>query len=223
MDYKYLENKSGVYLIKNRFNNKVYVGSSENVRKRIIGHLSDLRSNRHHSKHLQKSWNKYNNSNFSVHILEYTTIDCLLKREKYWLDFYLSYNKNYGYNLCKFPENTKGRKHSEETKLKISNNRKGLTIGDKNPFYGKKHTKEFLNKISEERKITYKGKNNPNYRKDVLIEDIIEMYNKLKSTEKVCEHFKLTRDTIARRLKIVGLKFNRQRKLVDNHSSETNV
>lgn len=40
-----------------------------------------------------------------------------------------------------------GKKHSNETKQKISATVKELVTGEKNPFYGKKHTEESLNKM----------------------------------------------------------------------------
>ncbi len=43
----------------------------------------------------------------------------------------------------------RGFKHSEKTKKKISNSKKGTKIGKDNPFYGKKHTKQSLDKISK--------------------------------------------------------------------------
>jgi len=44
-----------------------------------------------------------------------------------------------------------GKHHSEETKEKISQSRKGKTAGEKHPMYGKKHSEESLKKISEHR------------------------------------------------------------------------
>ena len=45
-----------------------------------------------------------------------------------------------------------GKKHSEETKQKISNNRKGKCAGENHPFYGKHHNEESLIKISKHRR-----------------------------------------------------------------------
>lgn len=44
-----------------------------------------------------------------------------------------------------------GRQHTEETKLKISQNRKGKCAGTEHPFYGKQHTQESLDKMSQNR------------------------------------------------------------------------
>lgn len=45
-----------------------------------------------------------------------------------------------------------GHHHTEETKRKISESRKGKYGGENHPMYGKKHTEEALQKISENRR-----------------------------------------------------------------------
>ena len=44
-----------------------------------------------------------------------------------------------------------GKHHTEETKRKISESRKGKCIGEEHPMYGKHHSKENLEKISKNR------------------------------------------------------------------------
>lgn len=47
----------GIYKI--IINNKVYIGSSFNIQKRLIQHKSDLKNNRHDNQYLQNAYNKY--------------------------------------------------------------------------------------------------------------------------------------------------------------------
>ena len=42
----------GIYKIVNSINNKIYVGSAKNIKKRWSAHKSDLNKNKHHNKHL---------------------------------------------------------------------------------------------------------------------------------------------------------------------------
>jgi len=49
---KNLEGKSGVYFIK-AFD-LFYIGSSKNVRKRLMNHFAQLKRQGHYNKHLQK-------------------------------------------------------------------------------------------------------------------------------------------------------------------------
>lgn len=100
----------GIYKITSLHNNKVYIGSSDNIDKRIICHKSRLKRNVHHSDYLQNVYNKYGKEN-----LQYSVIDILdnslnkIEREQFWMDNYKSYDKNFGYNMSKIASsNTTG-------------------------------------------------------------------------------------------------------------------
>ena len=54
----------GIYNIKNKINNKIYVGESFNIERRWREHIEDLNNNKHHSYKLQTDWNKYGENNF---------------------------------------------------------------------------------------------------------------------------------------------------------------
>lgn len=60
----------GIYLIRNKLNNKVYVGQSINLVRRWREHKSSLRKGKHRCSHLQNSWNKYGEDNFEFLIVE---------------------------------------------------------------------------------------------------------------------------------------------------------
>lgn len=154
---------SGVYKIINNINEKVYVGSSKNIRKRCLWHRSRLNSNKHHNKSLQRSWNKYGEENFSFEIIEISKEEHLIQREQYWIDVTECYKNENGYNFNR--DATKpnlNKKFSAETRAKLSNSKKGIkrspeTIeklrimnkGEGNPFYGKRHSEESKRKMSE--------------------------------------------------------------------------
>lgn len=109
-------NTAGVYCIKNLLNNKKYIGSSMNLRKRLKAHLYALDANRHHSLKLQRAWNKYGYKHFSVEILEECdqVLDTLLFLEQKYLDLKPEYNtleKAYSFD---------GFKLSKEARDKIS-------------------------------------------------------------------------------------------------------
>ena len=168
---------SGVYIIINLINKKVYVGSSINIEKRFYNHKYKLNNNTHSNNFLQNAWNKYKEENFSFIILEKVDIriqntieenkKILLDLEQYYLDFYKSFIPSNGYNLCIKAHNTYGCTHTDETKAKISKILTGKTrsdeikqkisdmvSGDKNPFYNKKHTDETKKMLSELRSGT---------------------------------------------------------------------
>ena len=73
-----------VYLILNLVNNKFYLGSTNNVSERKRKHFNLLKKGKHHSSHLQYSYDKYGEESFIFIIIETTTEH--KKREQYLLD-----------------------------------------------------------------------------------------------------------------------------------------
>lgn len=108
---------SGIYQIYNPINNKRYIGSSINVERRLKEHLRNLEKNRHCNDHLQSAYNKYKDV-LQFQFLEECEPDECLIFEQYYLDYYKSYIREFGYNID--PEAKYAGKHlSEETKEKI--------------------------------------------------------------------------------------------------------
>ena len=74
------KNLAGVYKI--TFRDKCYVGSSKNLYNRLAQHISHLRSNKHHSKYMQRCYNKYGELEFNIEIIESLKYDEILLRQK---------------------------------------------------------------------------------------------------------------------------------------------
>jgi group I intron endonuclease len=94
--------KSGIYVIQNRINNKVYVGKSINIYKRMIDHRSRLNNkNKDENIHLIRAWHKYGKDNFYYYVIEYTELDqdLLSVREIHWIKKLNALSRNNGYNL----------------------------------------------------------------------------------------------------------------------------
>ena len=80
---------AGIYLISSLINNKYYIGSSINIKRRWTEHNRYLKQNKHHSKHLQNHYNKHGKDVLVYSVLEEVkqpTKELLLKREQYWMD-----------------------------------------------------------------------------------------------------------------------------------------
>ena len=129
---------SGIYVIKNKINEKIYIGSSVNIKQRISAHKSLLKRNNHWNDHLQSSWDLYGEENFDFSILEETKKDelILLEREQFWVDYYKSATQECGYNFASNVERHSGWKQSEEAKIKIGEASRGrprrrLTLDEK--------------------------------------------------------------------------------------------
>lgn len=76
----------GIYAIKNKINNKTYIGKSTNIANRFIRHRYLLNAEKHYNCHLQRAWNKYSSLSFEFLILEECQSDKLAEKEQYWVN-----------------------------------------------------------------------------------------------------------------------------------------
>ena len=161
---------SGIYKIVNNDNGKYYVGSSDDITRRIYEHSWLLSNKKHHCIPLQKAWEKYGQENFVFVIVEVVSPKLLLETEQKYLDI-CKQKTSINYNTCyEAMSPMKGRKHSEKTKKLMSTAHRGekchwfgkpktleerkmvsdiakQRIGNKNGFFGKQHTPEFVEKM----------------------------------------------------------------------------
>lgn len=157
------KDKSGVYCLTNKINNNTYIGSSINIAGRMKNYLNNsfLKSKQNSNMPITKDLLKYNQSNFSLSILEYVDIKDLTKRETYYITLLIPY-----YNVLKEGYSSLGYVHTEETKKLLSQlakNRvhsdetKGLIArsitGVNNPFYNKSHSIEGKRRMIEARSL----------------------------------------------------------------------
>lgn len=114
-----------IYCITNVINDKQYVGQAVIKSKRWKDHKSSLNVGKHNNRYLQAAYNKYGKEAFVYTVLEIlpTTLN-LNEREQYWIDKLNTVAPN-GYNLNPTAASAIGFKHTEETKLKWSEQRKG--------------------------------------------------------------------------------------------------
>ena len=98
------------------------------------------------------------------------------------------------------PKPTLGKKMSEETKIKISESRRGKTVGKNNPFYGKQHNPEIIAYL---RKINL-GKEPPN-KKIFSDKQTGAILNDSRSLRKIAKDFGVS-TTVIRRIRREGLR-----------------
>lgn len=131
-----LKNKCGIYQIRNLKNNKIYVGSSNNLfQRKNYEHLKLLKKNNHFNEHLQNAWNIYGAESFVFEIIEFCKPEEKIEKEQYWIDFLGVLNKKNGYNIR--PE-ASGNTLSMETKQKlrdINKNKKGVVCIELNKSF----------------------------------------------------------------------------------------
>jgi len=110
---------SGIYKIKNNINNKVYIGSSVNLKKRESKHFWMLRNKIHDNEFLQSSFDKYGCENFLFETIEICDLESLVERENYYIELYKSNAMKFGYNLVTV-NNFRRNNYNDEVKLKLS-------------------------------------------------------------------------------------------------------
>ncbi len=144
-----------VYCIYCSGNDKVYVGSASNYSKRMGCHKHYLRNNKHHNEHLQRSFNKYSEQNIRYYILESfeekPTIEHLRQREEYWIEYFQSHIREFGFNFCVKAD----AMHSKESILKAVKTRSKTKRIVRFPYYGRIVSLETRLKSSKSLKKAY--------------------------------------------------------------------
>ena len=112
-----------IYRFKNNINGKVYIGqTTKSVRKRVIQHMTNSRPwVKTKKSYFANALNKYGFENFTFDVIERCNNQQELdNRERYWIAYYNSNNKKYGYNIDSGGNSGKKRKPlSEEHKQKL--------------------------------------------------------------------------------------------------------
>lgn len=149
-------NKPGIYKIINTVNNHLYIGSSNNLKRRKCQHFSRLKSGTHANKHLQSAYNKYGLNSFVFEIIEIVEGDLngltckLLKQEQYWID-----TLRPEYNILHIAGRPIGYHHTIEARQSISNTLKGKKKTEEHALHirqgqkGRTLTSEHRQKLSQ--------------------------------------------------------------------------
>lgn len=103
--------RSGIYLWENKISGKTYVGSSQDLRKRIVDYFDNNNLKNPKGSIIYKTLSKYGHNNFNLNILEYCSIKDLMVREQYYLD-----TLKPDYNILNFAGSSGGYRHSEASK-----------------------------------------------------------------------------------------------------------
>ena len=144
-----------IYAIVNIRNSKMYIGSTNFLRGRLLRHFSELRQNKHTNKYLQNAYTK-EPDNFIAFTIDECLIEDQWKTEQYWINFY---PKEILYNIALDVlapgKCTKGKICTKQTRELLSKAKMGHapTLG----FTGHKHSQESIKKISEASKKQVKS------------------------------------------------------------------
>lgn len=174
----------GIYKIENQRNGKQYIGSSNNVNKRLTEHRRVLKNGIHHSIKLQRAVNKYGIENFTFCLLEECTEGDLLKQEQRYFDLFKP-----EYNILKIAGSRKGFNHSDMTKALIKKKRQNQVMGPCSEL-----TKKKISEANKERVFTdeHKDKLSKAHKGKVLSEDHKEKIRGVSDRERMREMQKLS-------------------------------
>lgn len=117
------------------------------------------------NQHFMNAIEKYGWDNIEHIVLFDSLTECEAKElEQYYIQWYNTANRKYGYNISLGGESANGFHHSEESKRKISDSLKG----ENSYWYGKQFSDEHKQNLSKNH-ANVKGANNPFYGKGYLI------------------------------------------------------
>lgn len=179
---EFLKGQSGIYCFLNKTNGNFYIGSSVNLRRRIVWEYY-ANKNSGSSMVIVKAIKKYGLKNFELLFLEFCDKNELLSREDYFIQLY-----NPPYNILQKAGSLLGYKHSQESLNKMSESQKG----GKHYFYGKIHTQETLAKMIEANKNSIA----------VEVLDLVTQITTVEpSIKEAARKFRLNATTIQKRVK----------------------
>ena len=155
----------GIYKITCTANNKLYIGSSSNIRLRFKTHLRQLKSGNHINRHLLNAYINYGEQAMLFEIIEECDESIILEREQYWMDLTKCYDRNIGFNNTIKADRPLGYKHTEENKIKMSNLKKGWSMHPNTKRALQENRKPMSSETKKKISLSKIGAKNPNWGK----------------------------------------------------------
>ena len=184
-----------IYIIKNKINNKVYVGQTKvSIKLRFQNHLSAARCGRGYT--IGKAIRKYGEENFYIELLEECLASELNEREMYWITFYNATDNKFGYNMSLGGNvNRKPTQIDENLVLKLF--KEGKSAHEITKLL---HTNAYnISNILKKHNIVY-GVDLQRTPKDKVTE-VIQLYQKGYSSIQISQKLEINKSTVLRILK----------------------
>lgn len=181
---------SGIYSIRNKINDKLYIGSSIDILKRFGRHRFCLRKGIHDNIHLQSSWKKYGEDSFDFEIVESSISKNLLEeRENFYIaKFEIGNTETNVFNPVKGYNTFWAGRTGWANPKKIKRGKDHPNFGK--PSYFKNHTTESKNRISKNcaRIKTYVLTDN--LENEIIVRNLRKFCRENTLSDSSLEHFK---------------------------------
>lgn len=121
-----------IYKITNNVNGKVYIGQTiQTIKERFYQHCATKCSDSVLNMAIHRAIKKYGKSNFIIEVIEEVDKDSLNDREKFWIEYYNSYNNGYNSTRGGQDSSTHCKELDTESIIKEYNSGKSLrSIGN---------------------------------------------------------------------------------------------
>ena len=181
--------KSGIYKIEINNKIYIGRDKNLNINFRMKKHLRSLKKGNHPNKHLQNAYLKFNEFNYDIiefcdyEIINEREIYWIEHFKSKYTEF--GYNMTSGGDVC--PSEMISGEDMVKRNEKISGTLKVFYENNIKTFKGKKHTEECKKQMSDNKKGKYKSDSNPNYRSDItniMIKDSLLECGSIKSAAK---------------------------------------
>lgn len=193
---------AGVYVITCLPTGKRYVGSSaKSLKHRFRTHLSQLRNSKHHSKYMQRAWNKYGEDAFRFEIVIVCRPEDCVMYEQSVIDLYRpEFNTSPTAGSCLGCRHSPdvGKRHSERLKQEYALGRR------RDVFSSIRHTPEYKRSLREGKQKYYR--NNPEAvlanieRMNEATRKLYEVRGEMLTRHQVAEKYGFKQWTINRRI-----------------------
>lgn len=120
---------TGIYQIHNIVSGGRYYGKAVDLARRWRRHRYDLKADKHFNPHLQRAWNRYGAGSFVFSVVELCATEELPEKEQMLLRRWVGLSRCYNTSLTS-DNPMQGRKHSAETRQKMSQSHKGKTVSE---------------------------------------------------------------------------------------------
>lgn len=158
-----------IYSATNKTNGKKYIGKTkfEPPTHRWNQHLAAAKKgpkdNKRFQPYFHRALRKHGRDNFSfdiIHTFDDNEVDAWMQAEKDYIKKYRSNERDHGYNLTDGGDGVPGWKASRAARRRMSEGKKGLYDGERNPFFGKRHSERVRKRLSE-KAAKRTGRRNP--------------------------------------------------------------